>query len=80
MIDPRVSLAFTLHSNPGAYAVLVGSGASVGAGILTGWQVVLAQASSDPLPDAEFLDSLHRQITSTNQRLKEPFACAVQRR
>ena len=43
-------------------------------------EVVLAQASSDPLPDAEFLDSLHRQMTTTNQRLKELFADAVQRR
>ena len=41
MIDPRVSLAFAMHSNPGAYAALVGSGVSVGAGIPTGWQVVL---------------------------------------
>ena len=41
MIDPMVSLAFALHSNPGAYAMLVGSGVSVGAGIPTGAQVVL---------------------------------------
>ena len=41
MIDPQVSLAFALYSNPGAYAALVGSGVSVGAGIPTGWQVVL---------------------------------------
>ena len=41
MIDPTVSMAFALHSNPGAYAALIGSGVSVGAGIPTGWQVVL---------------------------------------
>lgn len=41
MIDPKVSLAFALHSNPGAYTALIGSGVSVGAGIPTGWQVVL---------------------------------------
>ena len=41
MIDPMVSLAFALHSNRGAYAALVGSRVSVGAGIPTGWQVVL---------------------------------------
>ncbi|MEE9161913.1 MAG: SIR2 family protein, partial [Candidatus Neomarinimicrobiota bacterium] len=41
MIDPQVSLAFAMHSNPGAYAALIGSGVSVGAGIPTGWQVVL---------------------------------------
>ena len=34
-------MAFALHSNRGAYAALVGSGVSVGAGIPTGWQVVL---------------------------------------
>ena len=41
MIDPQVSMVFALHSNPSAYTVLVGSGVSVGAGIPTGWQVVL---------------------------------------
>ena len=41
MIDPRVSIAFALRSNPGAYAILVGSGVSVGASIPTGWQVML---------------------------------------
>ncbi len=34
-------MAFALHSARGAYAALVGSGVSVGAGIPTGWQVVL---------------------------------------
>ena len=34
-------MVFALHSNRGAYAALVGSGVSVGAGIPTGWQVVL---------------------------------------
>jgi len=41
VIDPKVSMAFGLHSKPGAYAVLVGSGVSVGAGIPTVWQVLL---------------------------------------
>ena len=41
MIDPQVSLAFALQTNPGAYAALIGSGVSVGAGIPTGWGVVL---------------------------------------
>ena len=41
MIDPQVSLAFALHSNPGAYAALIGSGVFAGAVIPTGWQVVL---------------------------------------
>lgn len=40
MIDPAVRLALALHSNPGAYAALLGSGISAAAGIPTGWQIV----------------------------------------
>jgi hypothetical protein len=40
VIDPITSLAFSVHANPGAYAVLLGSGVSSSAGIPTGWQVV----------------------------------------
>ena len=40
-MDPLTSLAFTVHSNPGTYAVLLGSGVSTGAGIPTGWSIVL---------------------------------------
>lgn len=38
--DPFLPLAFSLHSNPGAYAVLAGAGISRGAGLLTAWGVV----------------------------------------
>jgi len=41
MIDPMLSLALSVYSNPGVYAVLVGSGVSRSAGIPTGWEVVL---------------------------------------
>lgn len=41
MIDPLLSLAFSLQSNHGVYAVLLGSGISRSAGIPTGWDVVL---------------------------------------
>jgi hypothetical protein len=41
LIDPIVSIAFSLHSNKGAYALLIGSGVSRRAGIPTGWEVVL---------------------------------------
>src|SRR5437879_2506745 len=41
MIDPLVSLAFSVHSSKGAYALLLGSGVSRAAGIPTGWEVVL---------------------------------------
>jgi SIR2-like domain len=40
MIDPMLSLAFSLYSNKGAYALLLGSGISRGAGIPTGWEVI----------------------------------------
>jgi hypothetical protein len=41
MIDPLVALAFSMHTNKGVYALLLGSGVSTGAGILTGWEIVL---------------------------------------
>src|SRR5262245_37080957 len=40
MVDPIVRLALALHSNRGAYAVLLGSGVSADAGVPTGWQIV----------------------------------------
>ena len=41
MIDPILSLAFSIYYNPGVYALLIGSGVSRSAGIPTGWEVVL---------------------------------------
>ncbi len=41
MIDPLLNVAFSVHHNKGAYALLLGSGVSTAAGIPTGWQVVL---------------------------------------
>jgi hypothetical protein len=41
MIEPAVSLALTLESNPGAYACLLGSGVSATSGIPTKWGIVL---------------------------------------
>lgn len=41
MVSPLATLSLAIHSNPGAYSVLVGSGVSVGAGVPTGWGVVL---------------------------------------
>ncbi len=40
-MDPILSLAVTVQSNPGAYALLLGSGTSRSAGIPTGWEVTL---------------------------------------
>jgi hypothetical protein len=39
-LSPRVMLATAMHSQPGVYALLLGSGVSTGAGIPTGWGVV----------------------------------------
>jgi len=40
-LDPMLSLAVTVQSNPGAYALLLGSGTSRSAQIPTGWDVTL---------------------------------------
>jgi hypothetical protein len=40
MVDPIVSLAFSMHNAKGVYALLLGSGVSTSAGIPTGWGVV----------------------------------------
>ncbi len=39
--DPRTMLAMSMHASPGVYALLVGSGISMGAGVLTGWGVIV---------------------------------------
>jgi hypothetical protein len=39
MIDPILSLAFSVQSNKGIYALLLGSGISKAAGIPTGWEI-----------------------------------------
>ena len=55
MIDPIQSLAFSIQTNPGVYALLLGSGVSRSAGIPTGWEIVmdllgkLAAATNQPL-------------------------------
>ena len=41
MIDPLHSLAFSVHSNRGVYALLLGSGVSRAAKIPTGWEITL---------------------------------------
>lgn len=41
MINPAQSLAFSIQSSPGGYALLLGSGLSTSAGIPTGWEIML---------------------------------------
>lgn len=56
-MDPTTEVALAIHSAPGVYAVLVGSGVSRSAGIPTGWEVTLdlirqlAVASGAPTPE-----------------------------
>ena len=61
MIDPVHALAFSVQSNRGVYAVLLGSGVSRASGIPTGWEVTLDLArrlaalqgdAPDPTPEA----------------------------
>jgi len=40
-MDPLLSLAFSMHTNKGVYAILLGSGISRAARIPTGWEIVL---------------------------------------
>ena len=40
VIDPTLSLAISVHSNPGVCALLLGSGVSRSSGVPTGWDVV----------------------------------------
>jgi hypothetical protein len=41
MLEPILSLAIALQSDPGVYALLLGSGLSKSAGMPTGWEIVL---------------------------------------
>lgn len=55
--EPDLKLAMAMHSSPGAYALLLGSGLSTAAGIPTGWDIVLdliarlALANGEDPPD-----------------------------
>jgi hypothetical protein len=42
VIDPVLALALSLQSNPGVYALLLGSGISRSSGVPTGWEIVEA--------------------------------------
>ncbi len=71
-LDPIVEAAFALTGRPGAYAALIGSGVSTGAGIPTGWEIVLdligrvAQVTEDESPadlQAWYLDRFGHEPT-----------------
>lgn len=62
--DALLSTAFSLYSNPGAYALLLGAGVSVSSGILTAWplfmdlvgQVATLEGETPEDPEAWYLD------------------------
>lgn len=68
--DPRISLAMSMHSQPGVYALLIGSGTSTGAGMLTGWGVVknlvqrAAAAANQPLEEDPTAEQIERWWTA----------------
>ena len=58
--ESALRLAISLHTNPGVYALLLGSGVSRAAGIPTGWEIVLdlirkvaAVEGEEPQPNPE---------------------------
>jgi hypothetical protein len=64
-MDPLLSLAFSMQSNKGVYAVLLGSGISRAAKIPTGWEVVLelvrklallSEEDCEPNPETWYLN------------------------
>lgn len=56
MLDKQLAIAFSVQAKKGVYALLLGSGISRAAGILTGWEILkdlilrLARANEDQVP------------------------------
>ncbi|GJH12666.1 hypothetical protein CBA19CS11_27530 [Caballeronia novacaledonica] len=70
MLDPIISLAFSMQSNRGVYALLLGSGVSRSSRIPTGWEIVLElvrkvarleNANCEPDPAAWYVERFGRQ-------------------
>ena len=70
VISPTESLAFSMHANPGVYAVLVGSGVSRAAKIPTGWEITLdlvrklaalRKEQSDPDPERWYRNTFSKE-------------------
>lgn len=51
--DELLSLAFSLHANPGAYALLIGAGTSFSSGIPVAWDVLLDLCRKAAAADGE---------------------------
>ena len=70
MIEPAQSLAFSIQSAPGVYALLLGSGVSRAAGIPTGWEITLdlirklasvAGETAQPSPERWYRDTFEAE-------------------
>ena len=70
MIDPVHALAFSVQSNRGVYALLLGSGVSRASGIPTGWEItlelvrklaVLHGVNPDPTPESWYQDKYGKE-------------------
>ncbi|MGO9256007.1 MAG: SIR2 family protein [Bryobacteraceae bacterium] len=72
MIDAALSLAVSMYSNAGVYALLLGSGVSRSSGVPTGWKIVerlirdlalLKGSACDPDPQTWYRDVFGREAT-----------------
>lgn len=70
MIEPNLSLAVSIHSNRGVYALLLGSGVSRTSGVPTGWEIVqdlirrlahLKNESCEPEPEGWYQTTFGRR-------------------
>ncbi|WP_322054461.1 SIR2 family protein [Paraburkholderia bannensis] len=69
MLDPIISLAFSMQSNKGVYALLLGSGVSRSSRIPTGWEIVLElirkvaalqSEECEPSPEAWYVEKFKK--------------------
>ncbi len=61
--DALLTLAFSIKSNPGAYALLIGAGVSAGSGVMTAWGVL-----------EDLVGSAARQAGADENALADPVA------
>ena len=75
MKDPLTTLAFSIYSSPGVYALLIGSGVSRAADIMTGWETTidlikkvanLRKEKPEPNPEAWYYNTFGKEPTYTN--------------
>ena len=79
VVDTIDSLAFSVHAQPGVYALLLGSGVSRGSGVPTGWEVLedlirkLAVSSGIEAPDnpAEWYRTTYKKAPSYSDVLEQ---------